>query len=120
MIPNSCGHTVSSQTIARRVSGELRAVAAQIQNVEAALEMILTRLEPDLRRETISDLQQLDLVSQSVCALADYLATNSVEMCATDGIDTRAALRAVTLREISRRLAGQVGDRSDATHPLLF
>ena len=104
-------NTHSLMTAAHRVALELHAVETRVEHVEAELDQMLQHQGSSITGETIAILQQVDLVRQSINALANFLDTLSENSACDCTMDISIALEKIPLRDLRAHLTG--GDRSD-------
>jgi hypothetical protein len=91
----------------QRASMELESLHARLERLEHGLDMVFSQSVAALETESISMLQELDMLRQSVGALAEYLDQIS-EQTGEDGVVNLAmALHAMPLRDMATRLGGR-------------
>lgn len=89
------------------LSRTLGACARELSALAARCEELQTGLAPALRSgAAIEEAQALDLLTQSLAAVAGYLGEVSAELPAELTIDPRDAAAKVPLAEMARRLVG--------------
>lgn len=111
--------------VLRRLAEELGASGDQLQSVEQSLEpMILTARKTQDRlqgeRAARKDLQDIDLIVQTMRALQQVLAEMADEAEPDFDVDMSCILERIPLRSLADRLRGQTGVRPCQTDPLLF
>jgi len=85
----------------------LGACADELAALAALCEQLQTDLSPALQTlDAVEDAQALDLLTQSLGSIADYLIELSSSLPADWVIDPRSAAARVSLAEMARRLAG--------------
>ncbi len=88
----------------------LGACADELAALAALCEQLQTDLSPALQNmDAVEDAQALDLLTQSLGSIADYLIELSSQIPAKWVIDPRSAMSRVSLSEMARRLAGAQG-----------
>lgn len=103
-----------------RASTELEALYERLERLEHALETVTQASSVALDRNSIGMLQELDMLRQSIGALADYLGQISLATDRTGMVDLSEALRGVPLRDMATRLGGQVKTAPRTGHAELF
>lgn len=116
----SPGLSLSSGTIALRVAHELRLLTERLHAIEGALDDLLERDDLNLRKDTISHLQQMDVISQAVIALAEFLERTGPDMCADDAVEAGQSLRQVRLKALADRLSGDNSTEGHDSELVLF
>jgi hypothetical protein len=111
---------VSSRTVTLRAARELHLLMERMHSIEAALAHLLEGKELGLCGNTVQALQQMDMISQTVLALADYLEQIAPEMCRDDRVDAQSPLARVPLKAMADRLSGNVGHEALKSDPILF
>ncbi|MBP0481391.1 chemotaxis protein [Sagittula salina] len=105
---------------AERVAGELEGLYGNLERLEYGLDMVFVHTSEALGGQTITMLQELDMLRQSLGALADFLSQLARETDATGTVDTGAALRCVPLRDMAIRLGGEEKSGPVSGHAELF
>ncbi|MGH1414095.1 MAG: hypothetical protein ACRBB0_11430 [Pelagimonas sp.] len=108
------------QIATSRVANELNALRERLERVEHGLEAVFLESESVPSGQTIGMLQELDVLQQSVGALADYLdkLSNLVNLEGEVLVDD--AVKVVPLREMAARLKGKVAQSGLPGQPELF
>lgn len=106
--------------IAESVAQELRLLSERMERAEHALSILLDQRELALQKETLHALQEIDVSSQSVVALADFLCAIAAEMSDGDAPDIATALSQVRLEALASRLAGQKPKAKEHAGDILF
>lgn len=92
------------------LSETLGACADELAALAALCEQLQTDLSPALQTlAAVEDAQALDLLTQSLGSIADYLIELSSSLPSEWVIDPRDAASRVSLSEMARRLAGAQG-----------
>lgn len=105
---------------ATRIAAELEALHARLERLEVGIETAFEYSTKGLEGQTIGMIQEMDMLRQSIGALADYI-DHLAEM--TDGfgeVDATAAINAVPLRDMAARLSGQNSAEAATGHAELF
>ncbi len=118
---NSASNTHLPHHIATvRVATELYGLRERLERVEHGLEVVFLEAENVPSGQTIEMLQELDVLQQSVGALAGYL-NRLAEMVNSEGnVSTSDAVDVVPLREMAQRLNGLPAKAQDAGIAELF
>lgn len=90
-----------------RASAELEALYERLERLEHGLDALVLHSSGALDSQSIAMLQELDMLRQSVGALADYLGQISLETDHGGMVDLAQALQSVPLRDMAHRLGGQ-------------
>lgn len=105
---------------AERVSAELEALYDRLERLEYGLDMVFMHTSEALDGQTISMLQELDMLRQSLGALADFLVHLAKDTNEGGLVNPEEALRAVPLRDMAVRLGGQTKAEPVSGHAELF
>lgn len=105
---------------ASRVAGELGSLHGRLERLEYGLEAVFAHSRAGLEGQTIGMIQELDMLRQSLGALADYLEHLSDATDETGQADQATALRTVPLRDMATRLRGARHEVSASGHAELF
>ena len=90
----------------RQMGGELRQLSDMVQRMETAVDGMIERHAGALDTESIRNLQLLDILGQSLGALASF-AENAASLARPAWtIDGRAATAGLTLASLAHRLVG--------------
>jgi small-conductance mechanosensitive channel len=108
------------QQACARVAEELEALHGRLERLEAGLETALTPPPPGLEGRSIAMIQEIDMLRQSLGALADYIGQLAREAEADGRVDARAAIASVPLRAMAERLAGRAVAAPAPGQPELF
>lgn len=103
-----------------RIAAELEALHARLERLEVGLESVFEHTTQGLEGQTIGMIQEMDMLRQSIGALADYI---DHVAGTTDGdglVDTTAAINAVPLRDMAARLSGCTAAEAETGHAELF
>ncbi|GAA4218910.1 hypothetical protein J4E08_24025 [Sagittula sp. NFXS13] len=103
-----------------RVAGELEGLYERLERLEYGLDMVFVHTSDALDGQTISMLQELDMLRQSLGALSDFLIHVAHETTADGLVDPGPALKAVPLRDMAVRLAGKTKESPVSGHAELF
>lgn len=98
--------TVPLKLATSRVAGELESLHGRLERLEFGLEAVFAHSRAGLEGQTIGMIQELDMLRQSLGALADYLEHLSEATDAAGQSDQATALRAMPLRDMAARLGG--------------
>lgn len=104
----------------RRASDELEGLHARLERIEHGLDAVIGHSTKSFDTSSIRMLQELDMLRQSIGALADYLEHISVATDANGMVNVSEALTAVPLRDMACRLGGQVDSAANGGHAELF
>lgn len=104
----------------RRASDELEGLHARLERLEHGLDAVIVQSTQPFDTKSIGMLQELDMLRQSIGALADYLDQISAETDARGMVDVSQALDAVPLRDMAVRLAGRARSSVNNGHTELF
>ncbi len=104
----------------QRASSELETLFVRLERLEHALDSVVLKSSGGLSSQTIGMLQELDMLRQSIGALADYLGQISLKTDCAGMVDLSEALNAVPLRDMATRLGGQSRTAARAGHAELF
>ncbi len=116
---NDC-HRSTLQIANIRVATELNGLRDRLERVEHGLEAVFIGTDNVPNGTTIGMLQELDVLQQSVGALADYLGRLS-ELANTDSTASiEEAISVVPLREMAARLSGISTQSGASGKPELF
>lgn len=114
------GTVLPLRVATQRASSELEGLYTRLERLEHGLDTVLVATPTALDSQSIGMLQELDMLRQSIGALADYLGQVAAET-GTDGmVNTAGALSAVPLRDMAERLGGRQKSVAAAGHPELF
>ena len=103
-----------------RVATELNGLRERLERVEHGLEAVFMEAGNVPSTQTIGMLQELDVLQQSVGALADYL-ERLTELADKGGeVPISEAVKVVPLREMAARLKGMAADAGPSGHAELF
>lgn len=108
------------KTATFRVAGELEGLYARLERLEYGLDMIFVHNSDSFDGKSISMLQELDMLRQSLGALSDFLVQVSQETDDRGAVDPGPALRSVPLRDMAVRLGGVEKTAPDSGHAELF
>lgn len=89
-----------------RVATELNGLRQRLERVEHGLEAVFLDSDKIPSGQTIEMLQELDILQQSVGALADYLDKLSGSVTKDGKVSILDAVEVVPLREMASRLSG--------------
>ena len=104
----------------QRASKELEGLHMRLERFEHGLDTVFAHSATALDTHSIAMLQELDMLRQSVGALAHYLA-HITALPEKDGmVDVAHALHAVPLRDMAMRLGGENKSTTGAGHAELF
>lgn len=104
----------------QRASSELEGLYTRLERLEHGLDTVLVATPSALDTQSIGMLQELDMLRQSIGALADYLGQVALETDADGMVNTADALNAVPLRDMAERLGGRKKPSAAGGHPELF
>lgn len=105
---------------AERVAGELEALYERLERLEYGLDMVFVHAAEKMDGQTITMLQELDMLRQSLGALADFLVQTARETDETGLVDVGPAIQAVPLRDMAVRLGGSPKDAPVSGEAELF
>lgn len=105
---------------AERVASELEGLYGRLERLEYGLDMVFVHTSQAMDTQTISMLQELDMVRQSLGALAEYLSHLACETNDSGDVDATRALEKVPLRDMAVRLDGQAKSVPSTGHAELF
>lgn len=118
---NDATETVLPLKIATgRASAELEGLYARLERLEHGLDTVIVQATHALDAKSIGMLQELDMLRQSIGALANYLYRISAETDDAGMVDVIQALTAVPLRDMATRLGGTVSSAGSAGEAELF
>lgn len=103
-----------------RVATELNGLRERLERVEHGLEVVFIESENVPSGQTLGMLQELDVLQQSVGALADYLERLSVLVNGDATVCVEDAVAVVPLREMASRLKGLSAKSGNSGTPELF
>lgn len=97
---------VSLKLIATRVACELEGLHGRLERLEYGLDMVFVHTDKNMDGQTISMLQELDVLRQSLEALSIYLTnvTQATDQCGL--VDPSSAISSVPLKDMAARLGG--------------
>lgn len=101
--PHPHSHLVPLSSVMAQIGAELRMLVAAFGAVEAAVDAIVAESHRKDAR-TVRDLQNLDLLAQSLQALATFTEDLSASVPQAWQVDTATAARSLTLAALARRL----------------
>lgn len=104
----------------QRASQELESLHVRLERVEHALDTVFAKSANALDTQSIAMLQELDMLRQSVGALAAYLAQVSNKTDDTGTAEITSALNAIPLRDMAIRLSGAQKAPPNSGHTELF
>ncbi|PYG28381.1 hypothetical protein [Pelagimonas varians] len=103
-----------------RVATELNGLRERLERVEHGLEVVFVESDNVPSGQTLGMLQELDVLQQSVGALADYLVQISSLMNGRATVCVDEAVKVVPLREMASRLNGIAAKSNTSGTPELF
>lgn len=103
-----------------RVATELNGLRERLERVERGLEVVFIETENTPSGQTLGMLQELDVLQQSVGALADYLERLSTLVNGHATVCVEEAVTVVPLREMASRLKGISAKSNAPGVPELF
>ncbi|WP_421906629.1 hypothetical protein [Mameliella sp.] len=104
----------------RRASEELESLHARLERIEHGLDAVIGQSTQAFDSKSIGMLQELDMLRQSIGALADYLDQISAATDANGMVNVCEALTAVPLRDMACRLGGQANSAAVGGRAELF
>ncbi|MCR9275525.1 MULTISPECIES: chemotaxis protein [Mameliella] len=104
----------------QRASDELEGLHARLERLEHGLDAVISHSTHAFDTKSIGMLQELDMLRQSIGALADYLDQISTATDANGMVNVSEALTAIPLRDMACRLGGQVNSAANGGHAELF
>ena len=104
----------------RRASAELEGLYVRLERLEHGLDSVIVQASHVFDTNSIGMLQELDMLRQSIGALADYLEQISEETDEAGMVDVVQAVSAVPLRDMANRLSGTSNAPSNAGDAELF
>ncbi|WP_425074430.1 chemotaxis protein [Sagittula sp. S175] len=105
---------------AERVAGELEGLYGRLERLEYGLDMVFVHTTEAMDGQTITMLQELDMLRQSLGALADFLVHLARDTDDIGQVDVLPALKAVPLRDMAVRLEGKEKSGPVSGHAELF
>ncbi|SMX46202.1 hypothetical protein [Maliponia aquimaris] len=114
------GTVLPLRVATQRASSELEGLYMRLERLERGLDAVLVATPAALDTQSIGMLQELDMLRQSIGALADYLGQVAAETGSDGLVNTADALSAVPLRDMAERLGGRQKPAAAAGHPELF
>lgn len=105
---------------AERVADELEGLYSRLERLEYGLDMVFVNATESYGSQTITMLQELDILRQSLGALSDFLVNLSRETDEYGKVDLSPALKSVPLRDMAARLSGSNKSPSESGHAELF
>lgn len=115
---SDCNLPVQVATI--RVATELTGLQERLERVEHGLEAVFIDSESKPSSLTIGMLQELDVLQQSVGALAAYLERLSDLVTPDGSVNVKDAAKVIPLRDMAARLNGFVGVADKSGEAELF
>ncbi|MBV7396540.1 chemotaxis protein [Mameliella sediminis] len=103
-----------------RASAELEGLHSRLERLEHGLDAVIMHSTEAFDTKSIGMLQELDMLRQSIGALADYLDQISAETDSRGMVNVSEALTAMPLRDMASRLGGQVKIAASGGHAELF
>lgn len=103
-----------------RVATELNGLRERLERVERGLEMVFIESDSVPSSQTLGMLQELDVLQQSVGALAEYLERLSALVDGRATVSVDEAIKVVPLREMAARLNGISAQSGTSGTPELF
>ena len=94
---------ISMETLLTRISLELHLLGTSIGGVELAVQHLAARTS-EVDTGAIRDLQNIDLIGQTVQNLAEFIACLAREVPADWPIGIEPALRSISLQAVANRL----------------
>lgn len=113
-------HRLPLKVAATRVAAELEGLHARLERLEFGLESVFAHTTAGLEGKTIGMIQEMDMLRQSLGALADYIDHVAGTTDGSGLVDATAAINAVPLRDMAARLAGQDAAEAQTGHAELF
>ncbi|MGP6089517.1 chemotaxis protein [Antarctobacter jejuensis] len=112
--------TLPLRDATQRASSELEGLYIRLERLEHALDSLVLHSSDALDSTSIELLQELDMLRQSIGALADFLGQVSQETDSSGMVNASRALQAVPLRDMATRLGGRTKATTKAGHAELF
>lgn len=103
-----------------RIAGELEGLYGRLERLEYGLDMVFVHSSEALNGQTITMLQELDMLRQSLGALADFLNHLSRDTDDRGLVNIGPAVQAVPLRDMAVRLEGKEKAGPVTGHAELF
>jgi hypothetical protein len=104
----------------RRVAGELEGLYERLERLEYGLDMVFVHTEGTLDGQAVVMLQELDMLRQSLGALADYLTRLAQDTDDAGQVDSAPAIESIPLRDMAVRLGGNNRPAPETGHAELF
>ena len=105
---------------AERVASELEGLHGRLERLEYGLDMVFMHATDNLDGQAITMLQELDMLRQSLGALADFLSQLTRETNSLGQVDPSDALNSVPLRDMAARLKGKKNSKAISGDAELF
>lgn len=112
--------TLPLKVATRRASAELEGLYVRLERLEHGLDTVIVNATHTFDSTSIGMLQELDMLRQSIGALADYLEQISVGTDDKGMVDVVQALSDVPLRDMATRLSGTANSATSVGHAELF
>ncbi|WP_417210104.1 chemotaxis protein [Antarctobacter sp.] len=112
--------TLPLKVATRRASAELEGLYVRLERLEHGLDTVIVHATHAFDTKSIGMLQELDMLRQSIGALADYLDQISAATDDTGMVDVVQALSSVPLRDMATRLGGTANSAAAVGHAELF
>lgn len=113
-------HQLPLEVATVRVATELNGLRERLERVERGLEVVFIESDNVPNGQTLGMLQELDVLQQSVGALADYLERLSTLVNGRATVCVDEAIKVVPLREMASRLNGIAAKSDTSGIPELF
>jgi hypothetical protein len=105
---------------AERVAFELEGLHGRLERLEYGLDMVFVNSGDALDGQAINMLQELDMLRQSLGALADFLNDVTRNVQPNGEVDASEAINSVPLRDMAARLKGTENNKVVSGHAELF
>ncbi len=112
--------TVPLKQAAQRSADELSGLHERLERLEHGLEAVFAHSRDGLEGQTIAMIQELDMLRQSIGALADFIGTLARNTDDKGQTELALALNGVPLRDMAMRLAGSRHQEPETGQPELF
>lgn len=106
--------------VGARVADELEGLYGRLERLEYGLDMVFVHTKDSMDSQAITMLQELDMLRQSLGALANYLVHVTKETDEIGCVDPSSAISSVPLKDMATRLGGNTKAAPQSGHAELF
>lgn len=103
-----------------RIADELESLHERLERLEFGLEAVFAHSRDGLEGQTIGMIQELDMLRQSLAALAMFMGQAAEQTDKHGQSDLKTALASMPLRDMASRLSGSHQTEATSGHAELF